>query len=122
MKKTIALLLLVLTYSVGATFAQDDHDRQDHIKRVLLISIDGMHAVDFANCANGISTINRLVFSFRIHDGDFEPRVRESLLATRPDATWRTSNHRRTLCYFAGPGTNTSRGAEISTLCCSVVT
>src|SRR5580698_10459592 len=28
------------------------------IKQVLLISIDGMHAVDFANCANGISTVN----------------------------------------------------------------
>src|SRR3984893_5682575 len=28
------------------------------IKHVLLISIDGMHAVDYANCANGISTKN----------------------------------------------------------------
>jgi hypothetical protein len=28
------------------------------VKRVLLISVDGMHAVDFANCVNGISTIN----------------------------------------------------------------
>ena len=28
------------------------------IKHVLLISVDGMHAVDFANCANGISTAN----------------------------------------------------------------
>ena len=28
------------------------------IQRVLLISVDGMHAVDFANCANGISTVN----------------------------------------------------------------
>ncbi len=27
-------------------------------KRVLLISIDGMHAVDYLNCANGISTVN----------------------------------------------------------------
>jgi Type I phosphodiesterase / nucleotide pyrophosphatase len=25
---------------------------------VLLISIDGMHAIDYANCANGISTVN----------------------------------------------------------------
>src|SRR5882724_6397132 len=31
---------------------------KNHIKRVLLISVDGMHAVDFLNCANGISTIN----------------------------------------------------------------
>jgi len=28
------------------------------IRHVLLISVDGMHAVDFQNCANGISTIN----------------------------------------------------------------
>src|ERR1700746_1533787 len=37
----------------------DDHDNdRNHIKRVLLISVDGMHAVDFLNCANGISTAN----------------------------------------------------------------
>jgi hypothetical protein len=29
-----------------------------NVKQVLLISIDGMHAVDFLNCANGISTTN----------------------------------------------------------------
>jgi hypothetical protein len=28
------------------------------IQHVLLISVDGMHAVDFINCANGISTVN----------------------------------------------------------------
>ncbi|HEY6339034.1 MAG TPA: alkaline phosphatase family protein [Candidatus Sulfotelmatobacter sp.] len=28
------------------------------IQRVLLISVDGMHAVDFVNCANGIATAN----------------------------------------------------------------
>src|ERR1700680_4080515 len=28
------------------------------IQHVLLISIDGMHAVDYANCANGINTKN----------------------------------------------------------------
>jgi hypothetical protein len=42
---------------MGTALARDDHDH-GHIKRVLLISVDGMHAVDFANCANGISTIN----------------------------------------------------------------
>lgn len=31
---------------------------QTNIKHVLLISVDGMHAVDFKNCANGISTAN----------------------------------------------------------------
>jgi Type I phosphodiesterase / nucleotide pyrophosphatase len=29
-----------------------------NIKRVLLISIDGMHALDFINCAQGISGVN----------------------------------------------------------------
>jgi hypothetical protein len=29
-----------------------------YIQHVLLLSIDGMHAVDFYNCANGIASIN----------------------------------------------------------------
>jgi len=33
-------------------------NERNGIRRVLLVSIDGMHAVDFLNCANGISTIN----------------------------------------------------------------
>jgi hypothetical protein len=32
--------------------------QNNNIQRVLLISVDGMHAVDFLNCANGISTAN----------------------------------------------------------------
>jgi hypothetical protein len=56
MKKTLALLSLAAVCSVGTAVCQDDH--QDHIKRVLLISVDGMHAVDFLNCANGISGAN----------------------------------------------------------------
>ncbi|MDE3176977.1 MAG: alkaline phosphatase family protein [Pseudomonadota bacterium] len=36
--------------------AKADDDRDDsRIKHVLLISIDGMHAVDFANCAHGVN-------------------------------------------------------------------
>jgi hypothetical protein len=61
MKKTVALLSLAAVCLVGTAFAQGDEDgdgRRGEIKRVLLISIDGMHAVDFANCANGISTAN----------------------------------------------------------------
>jgi hypothetical protein len=57
MKKTLALLSLAAICSMGTAFAQND-DFHHHIKRVLLISVDGMHAVDFTNCANGISTIN----------------------------------------------------------------
>jgi hypothetical protein len=45
---------------VGTAIAQnnDKDNDQRHMKHVLLISVDGMHAVDFTNCANGISTVN----------------------------------------------------------------
>src|SRR6202158_2101885 len=33
---------------IGA--AQEDKDKDDQVARVLLLSIDGMHAVDFENC------------------------------------------------------------------------
>jgi len=44
----------------SASFAQDhDHDwDRDGIKHVLLISIDGMHAVDYLNCKNGVAGVN----------------------------------------------------------------
>jgi hypothetical protein len=58
MKKTLALLSLAAVCSMGTAIAQNNHSNQNQIKRVLLISVDGMHAVDFLNCANGISTIN----------------------------------------------------------------
>jgi hypothetical protein len=62
MKKAIALLSLAIVCSAGAALADDDgYDHghnHDRIKRVLLISIDGMHAVDFKNCVNGIGTVN----------------------------------------------------------------
>jgi hypothetical protein len=61
MKKTFALLSLAAVCSVGIAVAQNDdfhYDYDGHIKHVLLISVDGMHAVDFANCAHGISTVN----------------------------------------------------------------
>lgn len=55
-----AAMLMALPLKMHAV-AGDDHDHdndRNHIKRVLLISVDGMHAVDFLNCANGISTAN----------------------------------------------------------------
>src|SRR6201994_2696473 len=62
MKKFTTLFMLA---SLGATaaHAQDRGDQgglnqRNQIRHVLLLSIDGMHAVDFANCANGISTVN----------------------------------------------------------------
>src|SRR6516165_3376803 len=38
--------------------ADDERGFGGNIKRVLLISIDGMHALDFINCAQGISGVN----------------------------------------------------------------
>ena len=63
MKKLVAILSLAAVCSAVSAIAQDHNDDHDHfgqgrIKHVLLISVDGMHAVDFANCANGISTVN----------------------------------------------------------------
>lgn len=63
MKKAIALLALAAlsSASFAAAHAQDDdfdHGNHSRIKHVLLISIDGMHAVDLANCVHGISTVN----------------------------------------------------------------
>jgi len=51
---------VALVLSALSTFGEEP--RKDHnsgaIHHVLLVSIDGMHAVDFANCSRGISTIN----------------------------------------------------------------
>ena len=56
MKKTLALITLAAACFTGAAVAQ--RSSAQAIQRVLLISIDGMHAVDFWNCANGIPTVN----------------------------------------------------------------
>src|SRR5690348_670553 len=51
----IALLVLTISLTSGAHAS----DNEPHnIKHVLLISVDGMHAVDFKNCAHGISAGN----------------------------------------------------------------
>jgi hypothetical protein len=57
MKTAIAVLSLAAACSAASAVAQDSLG-QGPIKRVLLVSIDGMHAADFENCAKGVSTIN----------------------------------------------------------------
>jgi hypothetical protein len=52
-----AVLVAAVAVCAVGTAAAEEH-RHDKIKRVLLISVDGMHAVDFLNCAHGISTAN----------------------------------------------------------------
>ncbi len=54
MKKTLSLLVIAAVCVVGTAVAQNPNQ----IQHVLLISVDGMHAVDFLNCANGITTVN----------------------------------------------------------------
>ena len=53
LKRTVILSsLLLFACAVGTGFAETNN-----LKHVLLISVDGMHAVDFLNCAHGISTV-----------------------------------------------------------------
>jgi hypothetical protein len=58
MKKALALFSLAAACSALPAVAQEPTLPSGPFKRVLLISIDGMHAVDYLNCANGISTVN----------------------------------------------------------------
>jgi hypothetical protein len=52
---TVLAALLPITYAFG----QPNGFGNGHaIQHVLLISIDGMHALDFINCSQGISTVN----------------------------------------------------------------
>jgi predicted AlkP superfamily pyrophosphatase or phosphodiesterase len=50
--------LLAVSASLPAHADGDGGFGGNGIKRVLLISIDGMHALDFINCAAGISGVN----------------------------------------------------------------
>lgn len=54
--------LMLAPLSAQPIFAEPGHDGQysssNQIRQVLLISIDGMHAVDFINCSQGLSGVN----------------------------------------------------------------
>jgi hypothetical protein len=56
MKKTSLFVLSIAALSAVSAAAQTPPTTP--IQHVLLISIDGMHAVDFLNCTQGLSTIN----------------------------------------------------------------
>jgi hypothetical protein len=64
--EVLALVIFMLgwapsltTYAKPQASAIPNGDDQQHsIQHVLLISIDGMHAVDFINCSKGLSGIN----------------------------------------------------------------
>jgi hypothetical protein len=53
-----AVLLAALALGTAVAQDNDSDSHHDRIKHVLLISVDGMHAVDFLNCAKGVSTVN----------------------------------------------------------------
>src|SRR6202522_2015419 len=58
MKKLLAVALSIgLCGATLLAHANDDWGGRTHIKHVLLISIDGMHAVDYLNCSKGISGV-----------------------------------------------------------------
>jgi hypothetical protein len=49
---------MTLCLTMPAARSQNSKRDRGEIRHVLLISIDGMHALDYLDCANGISTIN----------------------------------------------------------------
>lgn len=53
----LALTLLATPVIAAAQNAGHLNER-NHIRRVLLVSIDGMHAVDYLNCSQGVAAIN----------------------------------------------------------------
>jgi len=56
--KQLATYVLLLTAASSAGLAQTDFSLTGNIKHVLLISIDGMHSLDFLNCSQGRPSIN----------------------------------------------------------------
>jgi hypothetical protein len=59
--KHLALLLAgaaALAATAVPAHADEDNWGRNHIRHVLLISIDGMHALDYRNCAQGVSGVN----------------------------------------------------------------
>ena len=54
-----SVVALTVWLGLGATAQDFNHQRQDNkIQHVLLVSIDGMHAVDYLNCSQGVSGVN----------------------------------------------------------------
>lgn len=52
------LLALALLSPVLARAQNSGRNQRNHIRRVLLVSIDGMHVVDFVNCSQGVASVN----------------------------------------------------------------
>src|SRR6516162_7273881 len=54
----VLMSALCLSAGLGRGQTTEGDSSSTSIQHVLLISIDGMHALDFINCANGISGVN----------------------------------------------------------------
>ncbi len=53
-----AAAALTLASANAAMAANGNEVGSEQVKHVLLISVDGMHAVDFYNCSHGIAGVN----------------------------------------------------------------
>jgi hypothetical protein len=53
----LALALAAVSLTGTVVHAQESERHEGKIKHVLLLSIDGMHAVDFKNCAEGLPSV-----------------------------------------------------------------
>src|ERR1700758_442979 len=60
MKKPCLLLMILAAACAANAYARgnDDNGNKRQIRHVLLISVDGMHAVDLLNCSRGIAGAN----------------------------------------------------------------
>src|ERR1700756_3321440 len=60
MKKSCLLLMILAVACAANAYARgnDDSGNKRQIRHVLLISVDGMHAVDLLNCSRGIAGAN----------------------------------------------------------------
>jgi len=57
MKLRFPILAIAAAFLAVGAYAQEGGDPSG-IKHVMLISIDGMHAVDFKNCVHGVAGVN----------------------------------------------------------------
>ena len=60
-KSPLVLAFLAVVFAASAMAQNKDHDKDwqhGKIRHVLLISVDGLHAVDYLNCSQGIEGVN----------------------------------------------------------------
>jgi hypothetical protein len=55
MNRRLLPLLAATSLLFGASALAEPHSKVQH---VLLISVDGMHAIDFVNCSHGMDAVN----------------------------------------------------------------